>query len=668
LEWIGALNQDEFLTPRDLLARDVVEKFWPRQDSLSAKFHPQEFVFRQLAIAEADTPPWFSLLHTGDLSDADRASYGTIFHITDDPLVLDHYWSVQDSLGFNSSLINLTSYALTGLTSLGEFPTLRPEVVIIDSLRAGCLYWNLRALREAQALGIASRRSVFATSLAALRRPDTLATLIDLVKQNTTLDWPFTPPIDLTLISLGENAASAAQEALMYLPEAEVTPSGIFAFQWLPTTVPRSLPPYRVATLTLPQDEMLLVGKLPQSVSLAMEAPFAHRVELRTGANAITFSPPGQFHNPRRAKLLCDLDSPVWARFPRSNSVAHLFGGQTKYRGFGVTQLDSHPDRLADVRFKLPSEWDALTAYFTDRGYSIRESTSGHTGAAILDLLGGIARLGSLVSPLAYKLFQQIAFLSTKKVAQRLHQSLDLPADYQDRILNILEGVVSQEDLVGKPKTLQDLAGPLEQRRALLELLEELSISGILLRGYYQKCPHCTVLDWYPLASVSERLTCRGCGQPFHFPLMSGNGELPWHYRLNGLVNRAVDQDVVPHLLTLYHWTRLNHQPSCITTGLELLKQKEVTAEFDLLFVSHGQLYASECKAGGLLSANDFQAARLAADLGVIAFAFATASRWSQESAHGIAALREELAGRMNILDWDGSELFDSQSAPHQES
>ncbi len=233
-----------------------------------------------------------------------------------------------------------------------------------------------------------------------------------------------------------------------------------------------------------------------------------------------------------------------------------------------------------------------------------------------------------------------------------------------------LDARVGPDALLGAPRTFAELRGLLQMggQRApeLLARLAELVAVGLVLRGYALPCPRCATREWYPLAEVRESLACPGCGGVFPLPVQSPVGaELPWHYRPNGLVNRAVDLDVLPHLLALRHWSTTTLRPSCIVTGLELRRSGEADAdmELDLLFVADGALHAAECKAGAKLTAKDFATARRAAALGVRAFAFATtAPSWEADTAAGIATLAAELAPDMTVRSWVAAQLLPSRT------
>lgn len=189
----------------------------------------------------------------------------------------------------------------------------------------------------------------------------------------------------------------------------------------------------------------------------------------------------------------------------------------------------------------------------------------------------------------------------------------------------------------------------------------QLSEAQVIKRGFYLPCPQCSAPDWYPLQSLHERLVCTGCSNEFMLPVEQPPGsEIRWQYRLNSLVNRAMDQDVLPNILALHHLTK-DRPCACISIGMKLLREDKEKAEFDFLFVSEQQLYAGECKAGRELKEKDYIAAVLAAELGFAGFYFCTVQTFSSETEHRVEELRAQLRDEgyeMDIEILSGTELL----------
>jgi len=107
--------------------------------------------------------------------------------------------------------------------------------------------------------------------------------------------------------------------------------------------------------------------------------------------------------------------------------------------------------------------------------------------------------------------------------------------------------------------------------------------------------------------------------------------EIRWQYRLNTLINRAVDQDVLVPLLAVNHLTQ-GRDATCRVIGLELEKDGQALGELDYLYVSEQKLYAGECKAGTELEMKDVDRALIALELGVAEFRFCTVRQFSNDA------------------------------------
>lgn len=635
------------LRPLDLLTRGVLRQHWQPEPARFWSGSPAEFSFPHGTIADPGAPSWLPALRDGRLDAAAHAAYAAIFRLGELGALEadDYYWSWQDHDTFDSSLLNLTMYGLRARGAALDWPSPVVAIVVVGDIGSACRFWNLRALRTAASLGRAERGATLAVSVAALGRPavcDALYTYLD------------------TRLTGGHGDAGSPEVVFVAMPADGAAVAAMLASR-SGTTAPASH-----AILDPQRDIAALLDALPAPVQLAMEEPFPARIEVQVGANVVPYSPPPHFRNPRGTLVARDLESPLWGRYPRDPAVASLIIPGAAFHGRALTLGVAQSDREGEVDFNLPDEWAALAAYFAARGYTLSPSPAGVAGAAVLDLLGGVAGVAILAVPLVHELLHAIAPQNTKKVAQRVSREVAAFAGAEDALARALDARVGPDALLGAPRTFAELRGLLGTGGQLLARLAELTTAGLVVRGYALPCPRCATREWYPLAEARESLTCPGCGAAFPLPVQSSDGvELPWHYRPNGLVNRAIDLDVLPHLLALHHWSTTTLRPSCIVTGLELRRSGEADAdmELDLLFVADGALHAAECKAGAKLTAKDFATARRAAALGVRAFAFATtAPSWEADTAAQIAMLAAELAPDMTVHSWVAAQLLPSRA------
>jgi hypothetical protein len=370
------------------------------------------------------------------------------------------------------------------------------------------------------------------------------------------------------------------------------------------------------------------------------------KAHLDRGANEVLLEPPEGFRNTSRGAVAVDVVCDLWRDYPRDPAVAGLIQPGGWFSSYGVTTGREVTERPQYLPLNVPSPWEALRLYFQRRGYEARRSTPARYADALLGLVGGLEGAGALASVLAYRLLDALAMKSSKKVAQRITKELRLGGGAEEGLVRLLRDADIVSELKKVPKTLQELCG-LGERRPLLGLLGRLAEAGVVQRGFHAACPECQTPSWFPLQAVQERLACPGCSASFLLPVEHPPGssrELAWEYTLNALVNRAVDQDVLPGALALRHETKGQREPFFVA-GLELAQagQSDAEAELDFLFIRDQALHVGECKAGTELSEKDVQTGRLAATLGVKEFSFCTVRKFSDAALALVDGLRAEL-------------------------
>jgi hypothetical protein len=158
------------------------------------------------------------------------------------------------------------------------------------------------------------------------------------------------------------------------------------------------------------------------------------------------------------------------------------------------------------VEYFLPSEWEALRAWFDDRGWQVAVGQSGRYAEAVVSLIGGVENLNVLATKQAYNLVYRLALKSSKKVAQRLNESLALNGLGEEEILRALTQLDIGPELKGIPKTLTQLMSDpsLVPRETVAETVERLVKVGALRRGVYLQCPRCGSSEWHAINQLEE--------------------------------------------------------------------------------------------------------------------------------------------------------------------
>jgi hypothetical protein len=140
---------------------------------------------------------------------------------------------------------------------------------------------------------------------------------------------------------------------------------------------------------------------------------------------------------------------------------------------------------------------------------------------------------------------------------------------------------------------------PNEEREKYGRLLQELYEYKILLRGKSFKCPRCNSNLWYSLSALNDDLKCYCCGNNVIIPIFIGSATLEDSFKLNELIINAVDQGILPLLLTANF---LFKQMFC---GKRFLfnnilydnNSKEQLAEVDIIFTIGKLIGLAEVKA-----------------------------------------------------------------------
>lgn len=219
----------------------------------------------------------------------------------------------------------------------------------------------------------------------------------------------------------------------------------------------------------------------------------------------------------------------------------------------GVMLLtNSGPEWSFDLN--LPTSGQALEDWVGDAGFGLARSRDGHDADAILVRIGDLDALDVLADRQRFALLRVLAPASRKKLIQRLlaqtvDQGIALDEDLlAERLANV--GVF----LESEARTAGEIASALAIKKAeVYELMPPLIQTGFVHRGQWLQCPQCRFQQWLDLSEQDEWIRCRACTERYLMPVVdaSGTREPEAYYKLDGLMARAMDQDVLPILLTL---------------------------------------------------------------------------------------------------------------------
>ncbi|QMU68348.1 hypothetical protein [Streptacidiphilus sp. P02-A3a] len=285
---------------------------------------------------------------------------------------------------------------------------------------------------------------------------------------------------------------------------------------------------------------------------------------------------------------------------PQRKEVAELVGLQAEWRSRGL-QVAVSAGPYWSFELNFPTLLDATRALLKATASSYALSQPGRLATA----LQGQADMRLLLDPGVY----ECADTLTTPRSQKLRRELEDAVAEQDAQRAELVEIASRWGGRAERRFLPARQVPLPQSMAL-EALEKLCVMGWAERGLQSTCPDgCRTTAFHPMPQASHQPVCPACQSPVTYTGESGN--LSVVYRLNGLVDRAADHGVLPHLLVIEALTRDKPQ-SYFLPGTDLVLDGEATTpEVDIFGVWGGKVLAGEVKT----SASDFDSEQLERDV-----------------------------------------------------
>ncbi|MHB8696187.1 MAG: hypothetical protein ACYDHH_33665, partial [Solirubrobacteraceae bacterium] len=254
-----------------------------------------------------------------------------------------------------------------------------------------------------------------------------------------------------------------------------------------------------------------------------------------------------------------------------------------------------------DVR--LPTAGQALHDWVGDHGFTLTRSQDGRDAEALLRRLGSLDALDVLADRKRLALLQALAPKSRPKLARRFIAEANAAgvrlneAAMAEKLADI--GIFLEVEA----RSANDIATtmrPGTRKRDVFELLPVLVEAGFVRRAHEVRCPECRFLMLLDLVEQDEFVRCRACGERFVLPVVdeSGQHEPQLRYRLDGLMARAVDQDVLPVLLTLRAARPPVDHPDLFFAwpGVEVTKDGAAPVDIDLLISNGNIVWAFEVK------------------------------------------------------------------------
>ena len=250
-------------------------------------------------------------------------------------------------------------------------------------------------------------------------------------------------------------------------------------------------------------------------------------------AGPVTFSSIG--------RCLVSMSAPVLDVLPHRSEVASLIMPHATWCAEGI--------QVATVGANMPYSFDlqiptlrAVSDRLLDRSTDQWGlSDKGQLAEGVLGLPGE----WSVSEPGVY---QSAKTLVTKRARylEKILGTLEQQDSAFDRAQFLAEaGVGRTERTIHPVARISQLSGI--EEGAVLQALEAMVAWEWAERGLRVECTRCKLQSFVPISSVSSKAACPGCRAAQSYD--AGTTNLTIYYRLNSLIDRAVDQGVLPHLL-----------------------------------------------------------------------------------------------------------------------
>lgn len=208
-----------------------------------------------------------------------------------------------------------------------------------------------------------------------------------------------------------------------------------------------------------------------------------------------------------------------------------------------------------DLDLRMLDRFEALRAFATDKGEATELTQDGRYAEALLRRVESVRSLDVLADANAIALLRSLAPQSRPKLTRRLLREVE-QRDGSELSGEQLSGLLREIGIFLElgSKSSADLASELQITQVqVLATLEPLIELGLVTRGRSVRCPECRYRAVVSLEQLAERLRCEACGHSYALPVRNAaDGKEPrLVYRLDGLMARVMDQDLLPVLLAL---------------------------------------------------------------------------------------------------------------------
>ncbi len=283
---------------------------------------------------------------------------------------------------------------------------------------------------------------------------------------------------------------------------------------------------------------------------------------------------------------------------PQRQEVADLMGYGAAWRGKNI-QFSTQAAPAWSFELRIPTLQAAAHALLDAVTTQYAPSQPGRLATA----LQGRADMRLLLDAGVYECANALTTPRSGKLLRELEEKVATQDARRDELLEIASRWGGRAERRFLPARKIQMS-----RDIALEALEKLCLMGWAERGLEAPCDACGITSFHSMLRASHQPACPACQAPVTYTHDAGN--LSVAYRLNGVVDRAADHGVLPHLLVIAALTR-DEPLSYLLPGTDLTFADGQTPEVDIFGIWGGRVLAGEVKT----SSNEFDTEQVERDV-----------------------------------------------------
>lgn len=284
------------------------------------------------------------------------------------------------------------------------------------------------------------------------------------------------------------------------------------------------------------------------------------------------------------------LSGPAQLKAPKSPSVATLFHKAAEWVQ-GELEIPFTQSPTLNLEIAVPQQKAILDAALSDRGLKVELSSPGRYAQAVLGRFES-AQLFSGVG--VARVISALTGPSSKRLVQELKSQTKLTGEQAEVVAARLGPRLNPVAMTAKQirKVAGTDSGPLALPE-VVDILDRLSVAGLIHRGLVTECPSCGIDSFAPLPNVDSMATCPACGSRGRFGGDTTGPQL--HYRLNALLDQASANGVLGHLYAAAALER-EDENTFLMAGANIKRLDGTHSETDVLALNGDRITSGEVK------------------------------------------------------------------------